>query len=203
MAKNGKQILDIEYSKLKTVLLSSKNFREALLKLDLYYCTNSITRVRVAAKYNGIDISHLEKRSRNKIDEAEAQRVSKIKKRNSLNKRMRNGPVKDYSYFILYDSRKNDKINHRENNLTLDFIIEKLSGAKCSYCEDSNSKLTLDRIDNNKGHTTDNVNVACISCNTIRNSIPYAAWIHMVPLVKSAKELGLFEGWKQFNKKKV
>jgi hypothetical protein len=202
MVKDGKQILDISAETFKIVLGKAKNFSEALNLLGIYYCSNSITRVRTAAKIYNIDITHLDKRSRKSIDEAEAQRVFKIKKRNSLNKRMRNGSVEDYSYFILYDSRGNDKKYNRENNLTLDFIRKILIDAKCSYCDTGDCRLTLDRINNNLGHTTDNVVVSCLDCNVIRNNIPYEAWLHIAPSVKSAKELGLFEGWSKILGKK-
>lgn len=198
MAKDGKQILDISEETLRIALGKAKNFSEALNLLNIFYCSNSITRVRMAAKIYNIDISHLDKRSRKTIDEAESQRVLKIKKRNSLNKRLRNGSVDDYSYFILYDSRGNDKKYNRENNLTLDFIRNILTDAKCSYCNVGDCRLTLDRINNNLGHTIDNVVVSCIDCNVIRNDMPYEAWLHIVPSVKTAKNLGLFEGWTKF-----
>ena len=39
----------------------------------------------------------------------------------------------------------------------------------CVYCGDSD-KLGLDRIDNTKGHTVDNIVTACEDCNKARNN---------------------------------
>lgn len=101
----------------------------------------------------------------------------------------------------MYDTRSNDKKRKLDNNLTLDFIKTTLSVGKCSYCEESKYKLTLDRIDNNKGHTTDNVIVSCNNCNIIRGNIPYDAWMCIVPGVKKARELGLLNNWSAYNRR--
>lgn len=56
--------------------------------------------------------------------------------------------------------------------------------------------MTLDRIDNDKAHTKENVVPACIRCNMIRGSMPYEAWINIAPSIKNTYELGLFGNWK-------
>lgn len=55
--------------------------------------------------------------------------------------------------------------------------------------------MTLDRIDNDKGHTQDNVVPACIRCNYVRKNMPYEAWIVVAEGMRKAREAGLFEGW--------
>lgn len=55
--------------------------------------------------------------------------------------------------------------------------------------------MTVDRIDNNLAHTKSNVKPACVRCNHIRGSMPYQAWIYLVPIVRQAYELGLFGDW--------
>lgn len=96
--------------------------------------------------------------------------------------------------FILQDSRHNDKRRSHENNLDRGFIETEIKGG-CKYCGENGIRITLDRIDNSKGHTKDNVIAACIRCNLVRGSMPYAAWLIIVPAMKSAREQGLFEGW--------
>lgn len=61
----------------------------------------------------------------------------------------------------------------------------------------------LDRIDNSKGHTKDNVRAACIRCNYMRGSMPFEAWEFLVPTIKEAVKRGLFGKWrsKSFNLK--
>ena len=63
------------------------------------------------------------------------------------------------------------------------------------------SKLPLDRINNDIGHTINNVVVSCRNCNIIRGNMPFEAWEHLVPAIKSAKELGLFVNWKPYNRR--
>ena len=67
------------------------------------------------------------------------------------------------------------KFTDKRDNLstTVDFSFDDflyfLSTNKCVYC-DSNINLGLDRIDNNKGHSKDNVLVCCLRCNTLRSN---------------------------------
>lgn len=71
-----------------------------------------------------------------------------------------------------------DKIKRRQSCLDdLEQILEKLVISKllCSYCKTKMNILyenayqpnqwTLDRIDNNKGHTIDNCVISCLTCN--------------------------------------
>jgi hypothetical protein len=97
--------------------------------------------------------------------------------------------------FILEDSKKEDKKKDRENDLILEFIVNTISKG-CSYCGENQIKICLDRIDNSIGHTQDNVVPACIRCNSIRGSMPYEAWLYIVPSVKEARINGLFDDWK-------
>jgi len=195
MAKDNKQILDIDKEIFIDVLTKSKSYKEATSLLNICYCSAAITRIRQAANIYDIDISHLDKKSKKTVVEVKKLLDNKYKRRHELNKKLRRGSIEDYCYSIFYDSRGNDKKNNRDNNLTVQFIKEKLSVGVCSYCNSNEYKLTLDRIDNKIGHTVDNVVVACVLCNLIRNSMPYEAWLHIVPSVRSAKELGLFDSW--------
>jgi len=96
--------------------------------------------------------------------------------------------------FILKDSRKSDRKYGRENNLTKEFIADEISKG-CSYCGDSEIRMTLDRIDNDQGHTQDNVVSACIRCNYTRKDMPYKAWLVVARGMREAREVGLFSGW--------
>jgi len=71
------------------------------------------------------------------------------------------------------------------NNILITFeqLIEKLLVSKlvCYYCKENvklfyeyvrdNNQWTLDRIDNNCGHTNDNVVIACLKCNLKRGTL--------------------------------
>lgn len=52
-------------------------------------------------------------------------------------------------------------------NMSIDYFLELIKNP-CSYCGDDEDKIGLDRIDNTKGHTKDNVVPCCHLCNTAR-----------------------------------
>lgn len=82
---------------------------------------------------------------------------------------------------------KNQDIKKKLIDLTklisLDDTIEKLmlSKLKCFYCKENchllyqnifeKKQWTLDRINNNQGHNTDNVVIACLECNIKRGNM--------------------------------
>jgi hypothetical protein len=118
-----------------------------------------------------------------------------IKNKDNARKRAERKNPNKRAKFILEDSRRGDKKKNRDNDLSLDFIKESISKG-CSYCGEKIINICLDRINNSKGHTKDNVVASCVRCNYIRNSMPYEAWLHIVPLVKDAYISGLFNNWK-------
>lgn len=59
-----------------------------------------------------------------------------------------------------------DKKHGLENNLTKEFVLEECK-KPCIYCGDT-KRIGLDRIDNMKGHTKDNVVPCCYECNCAR-----------------------------------
>lgn len=82
-------------------------------------------------------------------------------------------------------------------------FIRSMTSKPCFYCGATDLRMTLDRIDNSLAHNKCNVNPACLRCNYLRGSMPYPAWMHIVPAVKEARDLGLFGTWrsKPFNQK--
>lgn len=96
--------------------------------------------------------------------------------------------------WTLNDCRKADRSKGITTYLDLNFVIEQLLKG-CYYCNDKDSRIGLDRIDNNKAHYKDNVLPCCSRCNYIRGSMPFEAWMEIVPYVKSAREKGFFGDW--------
>jgi len=97
---------------------------------------------------------------------------------------------------ICRDSRKSDKRHGRAgNDLDLEFVRD-LIQKDCHYCGTRLGKMTLDRVDNDKAHTKDNVVPCCVRCNSIRNDMPYAAWMELVPTIRELTEKGVFGDWK-------
>ncbi len=96
--------------------------------------------------------------------------------------------------FIYQDSRRTDRKAGRSNDLTKDFIAEQIAKG-CAYCGETEIRMTLDRIDNDIGHTTGNVIPACIRCNYVRGNMPHTAWIVVARAMKRARGQGLFGDW--------
>jgi len=94
---------------------------------------------------------------------------------------------------IWYAFSKADRDKGRANDLTVSWI-EKTIAEGCSYCG-IRGKISLDRIDNNLGHTQDNCVSACVRCNFMRGNMPYAAWILFKPTLIMVRKSGLYGDW--------
>ena len=96
---------------------------------------------------------------------------------------------------IFQDTRNGDRKKlGATNDLTKEFITRLIKDG-CRYCGETKLQMTLDRIDNSLPHNRNNVLPACIRCNLIRHELSFQCWMHIVPSIRSAKELGLFDGW--------
>lgn len=119
--------------------------------------------------------------------------LSERKKSHELAKKQReNGELREK--WILEDSRSSDRKKGRHNDLTREWIKSEIERG-CSYCQEKNVLMTLDRIDNSVGHVKTNCRPACVRCNRIRGNMPFAAWMCVVDGVRKANELGLFGDW--------
>ena len=105
----------------------------------------------------------------------------------------RNDP-QHQSKYILQDTKQSDHRAGRETDLDRDFIAGAIT-QECSYCGETEIRMTLDRIDNDKGHTKDNVVPACIRCNYTRKNMPHEAWLLVAKGMREAREKGLFGSW--------
>jgi 5-methylcytosine-specific restriction endonuclease McrA len=117
-------------------------------------------------------------------------------RRAAISQRHRKRRQENVPSAILADSRSRDKKKGFEgNDLTVEFVLDAVANG-CTYCGDTKLRMTLDRVDGTLAHTQSNVVACCIRCNLLRGSMPYAAWLHLVPSVKEARELGLFGDWR-------
>lgn len=122
---------------------------------------------------------------------------AKIDYRNNRERFLRGAKIRRHnnpSSAIYADSRKSDKKKGRANDLTKEFIKKQIEKG-CSYCGETESRMTLDRIDNGRGHTMDNVVPACIRCNYFRRDMPYEAWLVIAPAMREVRERGLLGDW--------
>ena len=86
--------------------------------------------------------------------------------------------------------RHKDIKNNYPNTISKDKAIQ-LMQTECYWCK-SVVQLGLDRIDNNKGHSEDNI-VVC--CNQIRNNIPFEAMECLKPGLIEIEIQGLLKKW--------
>lgn len=111
------------------------------------------------------------------------------------NKNTRIDRKNNRSKAILVDCRHWDSLHKfTKPNLNIEFI-DILIANPCTYCKETVLMMTLDRVDNKKGHTKDNVIQACLRCNYFRRDMPFDAWWHLVPGIIKAREKGLFGSW--------
>ena len=96
--------------------------------------------------------------------------------------------------FIVRDAKGSDRKKGFDNDLTIEFVQALIQNG-CAYCT-SQEKLSLDRIDNTIGHTQNNVQPCCWSCNYIRRDMPWEAWKIVSKAVKEATERGLLQNWR-------
>jgi hypothetical protein len=96
---------------------------------------------------------------------------------------------------ILRSSKQSDKKYGRIGfDLDREFIAELIKNG-CEYCTATEYRMTIDRIDNNLAHTKSNSKPSCVRCNHIRGSMPFEAWMNIVPVIRKTYELGLFGNW--------
>jgi hypothetical protein len=95
---------------------------------------------------------------------------------------------------VLEDCRKFDRKRGLSNDLDASFVKNELAKG-CQYCGETAIRMTLDRVRNDEGHLRENVVPACLRCNLMRGSMPWKAWLFLVPKVREAREMGLFGSW--------
>jgi hypothetical protein len=72
--------------------------------------------------------------------------------------------------YLLSSFKQTDKQKGFTCNLTISWLKENIITKPCYYCGDTEN-IGCDRIDNNQGHTIDNVVPCCRVCNSVRNNI--------------------------------
>lgn len=194
-------------AQLKEAVSASKSLAECLAKLDISSTQSTRLKLTILLRQKQIDCSSFA----NDIEcldiakEAlEHHQRQEDKKRLLRIKRSRAdflNPIK-VAKWIVQDCRKKDKKAGLQNDLTRE-LVEPLISVPCNYCGETKLRMSLDRKDNNRGHLLENVVGCCRRCNDIRGSMPYEAWLHIVPAIRSTRELGLFDGWLPGNKSKI
>lgn len=128
--------------------------------------------------------------------------MSNVKRRASYDKnndkrRRERKEFKNIESYMCKDYKYKDRLaGFTDFDLSKE-IIKELIKDGCTYCgeEPTKIRMTLDRIDNSKGHIRSNVLPACYRCNVMRGTMPYNAWLELVPAIRAVREKGLFENW--------
>jgi len=108
-------------------------------------------------------------------------------------RRTSKSPV-EVAHWICEDSKKSAKKRGIMHDLD-EIVIAKFIELGCIYCGEKDLRITLDRIDNDRGYTMDNVKPACIRCNYARGNMPYAAWKFLAEGMRKARLAGAFGDW--------
>jgi len=61
-------------------------------------------------------------------------------------------------------------------------FLDSILNQGCHYCGAKNSN-GLDRVDNNKGYTTENIVPCCKTCNFMKGSLDYKSFIKQIKLI--------------------
>ena len=88
----------------------------------------------------------------------------------------------------IYNYKISDAKRGLDNNITIEWYNGFVQENSCVYCGETDN-LGLDRLDNSKGHTIDNVVACCFVCNTARaNNFTHE---EMLELGKTIREIKL------------
>ncbi len=124
---------------------------------------------------------------------ARVHRLVQIKNDNARQRRERKD-LRHRAKYILKDARLWDRKHGFLCDLTRD-QIDSLIKKPCHWCGETKLMMTLDRLDNHRGHTESNVVPACIRCNYIRRDVPLKAWEQIATVLPLVRESGAFGDW--------
>lgn len=198
---------DIPPEEIKAAVERSCSLSETLQSLCVGNKTLNRLRLNIKIHQIGLDASHF--KHIQSLREAEESIKTHRRQRNiwttlySKRNRHNYSNLESLSRVVHKDLRIRDRRKQRDNNLTIQHVMDLISKS-CTYCGNDKMRMTLDRIDNTKGHLIANVVPSCVRCNSIRMAMPYEAWLRIIPAVRAAFEEGLFGEWKnEFIKKET
>jgi 5-methylcytosine-specific restriction endonuclease McrA len=174
-------------------VLSNKNMTQLVKALGLGDGDSTRIKLKQKIELYQIDISHYRSRVETPV-ELKKQRLREKGKRHGERTKAKRRNLEEQDRWIYVDSRRSDKKIGFENDLTREFIAATIKRG-CDYCGELGLRMTLDRIDNSKGHLQTNVVPSCVRCNLVRGSMPYPAWLVVAKGMREARVNGLFDNW--------
>lgn len=89
-----------------------------------------------------------------------------------------------------------DKKRGLSNSISLDAARGLIVGSECFYCGSSDQeRLGLDRINNELGHSADNVKVCCEVCNNILTDLLFDVKLLLSAGLREARNRGLLSNY--------
>ena len=101
--------------------------------------------------------------------------------------------------YIYQNAKREDRYAGRECTITR-LEVGELVKKPCDYCGVKDKKMSIDRMENEIGHTKDNTVPCCLRCNTMKRDMPLAAWLAIAPAIRRARKKGLFGDWVPHNR---
>ena len=113
---------DMDPKEFASAVADAGSYREALTELGRPYGSGPIVALQKFARAHGVDIFHLTKRGK---DPGTRQRKHDAKVRRSSRRvnKERAGDPEDYVKFVLYDSRRNDRIGNTLGHTTDNMVV--------------------------------------------------------------------------------
>lgn len=161
-----------------------------LTKLTYNGCTKTIAEwcIEYDLNYNGVRQRYFKSKNCTIEEILFGKQIANSKKIASIDELTSEKLIKNKISKMLSAYRSNDKKRNRVCDITKEYLRDIAENGKCVYCGDTHN-IGLDRIDNSKGHTLDNVVPCCYECNIARsNNFTYEEMLELGKAIKSIKE---------------
>ena len=155
-------------------------YNALLEKAKQYYQDNREHRTEYQKQYYEENKGHILEQVK-KYNEANRERIAEYKKQRYQDNKEKNCEQKKQYHRTQFGRANILKNGYKKQDkrkgfpadqvVDEDWIIERIFNSSCIYCGDSDwTHLGADRIDNTKGHTSDNCVCACEKCNGKRGN---------------------------------
>lgn len=119
--------------------------------------------------YNGVRQRYFKGKNYTSEEILFGKQITNMKRNITDIKKLEKQKQRDKVSKMLSAYRLKDKKKGLQTDIDFEWTFNIISNSKCIYCENTEN-IGLDRIDNLKGHTKNNVVPCCYICNTTRNN---------------------------------
>ena len=161
-----------------------------LIKLTYNGCTKTIAEwcVEYNLNYNGVRQRYFKGKNYTIEEILFGKHIANSKTICSVETLSSEQRIKDKVSKMLSAYRCKDKKHGRTCDITNEYLRNVIENCPCVYCGDTHN-VGLDRLDNTKGHTMDNVVPCCYECNVARdNNFTHEEMFEIGKAIKKIKE---------------